>query len=271
MKNKTIPFNRPANLGLSYENIRSSLKSGHLCGRGPHTVDSEHWLEQRFPAIDRALLTTSCTHALEASAILMSLQPGDEVIVPSFTFVTSALAFKMHGATIKFCDIRPDTLNIDEKLLEAQVTERTRAIVIVHYAGVACELDSILRIAQKHNLFLIEDNAHGIFGKYKGKELGTFGDFSTLSFHETKNISCGEGGALLVNNREFSEKAEIVIEKGTDRAKFINGQVDKYSWVDDGSSYVMSDLLAGLLLAQLQNSEKIQEKRKKVWNFITLD
>tara|TARA_B100001123_G_C15246633_1_gene1001185 strand:- start:445 stop:1581 length:1137 start_codon:yes stop_codon:yes gene_type:complete len=265
MKEK-IPFNIPGYTNESKDFLLQSLKSGKMSGRGPFTNLCEQWLDDYYDNNSKALLTTSCTHALEIAAILMNLSENDEVIVPSYTFVTSALAFHMHGAKLRFCDIRKDTLNIDEDLLEQAITENTRAIVVVHYAGVACEMDKIMEIASKHNLLVIEDNAHGIFGKYKDRKLGTIGDFSTLSFHETKNISCGEGGALIINNDRFIQRAEIILEKGTDRSQFIKGQVDKYSWVDKGSSYVMADTLAAWLYGQLRNSEEIQTKRNLLWD-----
>jgi dTDP-4-amino-4,6-dideoxygalactose transaminase len=262
----TIPFNKPAIFNDSHAEITSSLKSLNHSGKGPYTKKCEDWFKRNNPNILRAFLSTSCTHALEASAILLDLQKGDEVIVPSYTFVTTALSFYMHGATIRFCDIRPDTLNIDENLIENCITKKTKAIVVVHYAGISCEMNKITAIAKKYNLVVIEDNAHGLFGKYKGKNLGTLGNLSTLSFHETKNITCGEGGALFVRDPNFVERAEIIFDKGTNRSQFINGQVDKYSWVDKGSSYVLSDLLASLLYAQLKNHENIQNKREKLWN-----
>jgi dTDP-4-amino-4,6-dideoxygalactose transaminase len=260
-----IPFNNPPSIDDSRKFVAQALDDGVLAGRGPYTKKCEKWLATKYPKISGALLTTSCTHALEVSAILMDLSGNDEVIVPSYTFVSSALAYYMHGAKVRFCDIRKDTLNIDEAALEKVITKNTKAIVVVHYAGVACEMDTIMAIAKKYNILVVEDNAHGLFGKYKGKDLGTLGDFSTLSFHETKNISCGEGGALLVNNEEFLQRAEIIIEKGTNRSQFMNGQIDKYSWVDKGSSYVLSDLLAALLYGQLKNSGKIQSKRRVIW------
>ncbi len=261
-----IPFNKPADILESHKEVMTSLQSGKLSGRGPYTEKCQNWFMNNNTNISGAFLSTSCTHALESSAILLNLSQGDEVIVPAYTFVTSALSFYMHGAQIRFCDIRPDTLNIDERLLEENISDKTRAIVVVHYAGVSCEMDEIMRLAKKHNLYVIEDNAHGLFGKYKGSNLGTIGDFSTHSFHETKNISCGEGGALFVKDRKFIERAEIIFEKGTNRSSFINGQVDKYSWVDKGSSYILSDLLASLLYSQLINSDKIQLKRSSLWN-----
>lgn len=260
-----IPFNKPAFIENSKNVILSSLESGNLSGRGPFTLKTEELLLQQNPKVSKVLLSTSCTHALEASAILLDLKPGDEVIVPSYTFVTSALAFYMHGAAIRFCDVRKDTLNIDETLIEGLVTKKTKAIVVVHYAGVSCEMDEIMKIAKKYNLKVIEDNAHGLFGKYKGNNLGSIGDLSTHSFHETKNFSCGEGGALFVRNKDFIERAEIIFEKGTNRSKFLNGQVNKYTWVDKGSSYIMSDILAALLYSQLLFHKKIQSKREVLW------
>lgn len=261
-----IPFNKPAFMKSSEENILSSLHSGRVSGRGPFTLEAEKWLLKKNTETSKVLLTTSCTHALETSAILLNLKHGDEVIVPSYTFVSSALAFHMHGAKIRFCDIRKDTLNIDESLIEGLVSNKTKAIVVVHYAGVSCEMDEIMRIAKKYNLTVIEDNAHGLFGKYKGSDLGSIGDLSTLSFHETKNISCGEGGALFVNNEDFIDRSEMILEKGTNRSMFINGQVDKYTWVDKGSSYILSDILAALLFSQLLSYQKIQSKRELLWN-----
>ena len=260
-----IPFNKPAFIENSKNEILSSLESGNLSGRGPFTLKAEELLLQQNPKVSKILLSTSCTHALEASAILLDLKPGDEVIVPSYTFVTSALAFYMHGAAIRFCDVRKDTLNIDETLIEGLITKKTKAIVVVHYAGVSCEMDEIMKIAKKYNLKVIEDNAHGLFGKYKGNNLGSIGDLSTHSFHETKNFSCGEGGALFVRNKDFVERAEIIFEKGTNRSMFLNGQVDKYTWVDKGSSYIMSDILAALLYSQLLFYKKIQSKRELLW------
>jgi len=215
--------------------------------------------------VKSSLLTTSCTHALEMCALLLNIGPGDEVIVPSFTFVSTANAFALRGARIVFCDIRPDTLNMDEKLLATLITSRTKVIVPVHYAGVGCDMDAILAIAGRHGIPVVEDNAHGLFGKYRGKWLGTFGSMATQSFHETKNITCGEGGALLLNSESLIDRAEIIREKGTNRSKFFRGMVDKYSWVDIGSSYVMSDVLAAFLYAQLENWEKVQLNRKRIW------
>ena len=261
-----IPFNKPADFEVSRLFMSEVLDSGGLSGRGIYTKKCEDWLMDKFKSISGSLLTTSCTHALEVSGILMNLSGDDEVIVPSYTFVSSALAFHMHGAKVRFCDIRKDTLNIDETLLEKAITKNTKAIIVVHYAGVACEMDVIMAIAKKHKILVVEDNAHGLFGKYKGIDLGTIGDFATLSFHETKNITCGEGGALLVNKGSLLQRAEITIEKGTNRPQFINGQIDKYSWVDKGSSYVISDLLAALLYGQFKNSDEVQLKRSIIWD-----
>lgn len=261
-----IPFNKPPYIPLGQEEISQAILSGNVSGRGPYTKKCEEWLREKNPTLSGVLLATSCTHALEASAILLNLSEQDEVIVPSYTYVTSALAFYLHGAQIRFCDISADTLNIDEKLIEKLITPRTKAIVVVHYAGISCEMDKIMELARKYNLVVIEDNAHGLFGKYKGVNLGTIGDLSTASFHETKNISCGEGGALFINNKKYQQRAEIIFEKGTNRSQFINGQIDKYSWVDKGSSYILSDILAALLFAQLQHSSEIQDKRKILWN-----
>lgn len=260
-----IPFNIPADFESSRDYVSAALDSGRLSGRGPFTEKCEELLSSELPSISGALLTTSCTHALEVAAILMNFNEDDEVIVPAYTFVTSALAFHMHGAKLRFCDIREDTLNIDEDKLEDLITINTKAIVVVHYAGVSCEMDKIMKLAKKHKIRIIEDNAHGPFGKYRGNDLGTFGDLATLSFHETKNFSCGEGGALIVNDGSLLPRAEIVIEKGTNRSAFINGQIDKYTWVDEGSSYVLSDLQAGLLYGQLKNRKEIQSKRAVLW------
>jgi len=261
-----IPFNRPYCVGTETELIATAFTNKSISGDGPFGKKAQVQLEQQL-GVKKVLLTTSCTHALEMAAILLNLQAGDEIIVPSYTFVSTALAFVMHGAKIVFADIRPDTLNIDESKLESLITARTRAIVIVHYAGVSCEMDSIMETIKRHNLILIEDNAHGLYGKYKGKHLGTFGTFATQSFHETKNITCGEGGALLINDSSYNERAEIIREKGTNRSRFFRGEVDKYTWVDKGSSYVLSDILAAFLYAQLNEADKIQTKRKTIWQF----
>lgn len=261
-----ITFNSPHCVGTEAELIATAFANKSISGDGPFGKKAQAQLEEQL-GVKKALLTTSCTHALEMTAILLNLQPGDEVIVPSYTFVSTALAFVMHGAKPVFADIRPDTLNIDESKLESLITARTRAIVVVHYAGVGCEMDSIIDISNRHNLMVIEDNAHGLYGKYKGKYLGTFGTFATQSFHETKNITCGEGGALLINDPYYIERAEIIREKGTNRSRFFRGEVDKYTWVDKGSSYVISDILAAFLHAQLNEADKIQKKRQMIWNY----
>ncbi|PCI07183.1 MAG: dTDP-4-amino-4,6-dideoxygalactose transaminase [Gammaproteobacteria bacterium] len=262
---KNIPFNRPCWTGEESEHIKSAIENGWISGDGPYTKKVQETIKQYFGSSSEVLLTTSCTHALEISAILLDLKPGDEVIVPSYTFVSTALAYLMHGATPVFVDIKPDTLNIDERLIEASITSKTRAIVPVHYAGVACEMDVINEIASRYDLTVIEDDAHGLCGKYHGRYLGSLGDIATQSFHETKNITCGEGGALVLNSEKYIEQSEIIREKGTDRSKFFRGQIDKYSWVDKGSSYVMSDLLAAFLYGQLVHIDAIQEKRKNIW------
>lgn len=259
-----IPFNRPTNVGNEIEYIQQAIQSSHLAGDGSFTKKSHAILEQTMN-VSKALLTTSCTHALEMSALLLELKEGDEVIVPSFTFVSSINAFALRGAKAVFADVRPDTLNLDESKLEALITPRTRAIVVVHYAGVGCEMDAIMEIANRHKIPVIEDNAHGLFGKYKGKDLGTFGVMATQSFHETKNLTSGEGGALLINDEKYFEDAEVLREKGTNRSRFFRGQVDKYTWVNLGSSYLPSEILAAHLLAQLEKREEIQSARKKIW------
>jgi len=267
-----IPFNKPYVAGREVEYIAEALRSGHVSGNGSFSKKCHAYLEQ-FLGVPNVLLTTSCTHALEMCALLLNIQPGDEVIVPSFTFVSTCNAFVLRGARPVFSDIRPDTLNMDESTLERLITPRTKAIVVVHYAGVGCEMDAILEIAGRHGVPVIEDNAHGLFGKYRGTYLGTFGCLATQSFHETKNIHCGEGGALLINDPQYSERAEIIWEKGTDRSRFFRGQVDKYSWIDIGSSYLPADILAAFLYAQLEAQEQIQAKRWRVWDYYhrTLD
>ena len=260
----TIPFNRPSLVGKEMEYVAQAVANGHISGDGEFTKRCHRLLEETL-GVKKALLTTSCTHALEMAALLLDIQPGDEVIVPSFTFVSTINAFVLRGARPVFADIRPDTLNLDEHKLESLITARTKAVVVVHYAGVACEMDEIEKIASRYGLAIIEDNAHGLFGKYKGKPLGTFGRFATQSFHETKNFSCGEGGALLLNRAEDIERAEIIREKGTDRSRFFRGLVDKYSWVDVGSSFLPSDMLAAFLLAQLEERDRIQARRKQIW------
>ena len=259
-----VDFNRPITVGNEFEYMRQAIENVHISGDGPFTKKCHELLEREL-GVPKALLTTSCTHALEMSAILLDIQPGDEVIIPDFTFVSTVNAFVLRSATPRFIDIRPDTLNLDESKLEALITPRTKAILPVHYAGVGCEMDAIVEIADNHNIPVIEDNAHGLFGKYKGKYLGTFGSMASQSFHETKNFSSGEGGALLLNEPELVERAEIIREKGTNRSRFFRGQVDKYTWVDIGSSYLPSDMLAAFLYAQLEQREKIQLHRKQVW------
>ena len=245
--------------------IADAIRRGHSAGDGYYTARCHEVLSEALDGA-RVLLTTSCTHALEIAALLLDLRPGDEVIVPSFTFVSTANAFALHGARPVFADIRPDTLNLDEPLLESKITARTRAIDPVHYAGVGCEMDAILEIAGRHGLMVIEDNAHGLFGLYRNRPLGTFGALSTLSFHETKNIICGEGGALAINDPAVVERAVILRDKGTNRSRFHLGLVDKYTWVDTGSSYLPSDLLAAFLFAQLEQHRSIIEKRRRIWH-----
>jgi len=259
-----VPFNRACVIGDEYQYIREAVEAGHISGDGRFTRLCKEVFEAMFEG-SRCLLTTSCTHALELSALLLRISPGDEIIVPSFTFVSSVNAFVLRGAIPVFADIRPDTLNIDATLLEGLINRKTKAIVVVHYAGVACEMNLILDIAHKYGLPVVEDNAHGLFGKYRGRLLGSFGCVAAHSFHETKNITCGEGGMLLINDAAYFERAEIIREKGTDRSRFFRGQVDKYSWVDVGSSYLPSDILSAFLYAQLQSHERIQNARKGVW------
>ena len=259
-----VDFNQPLPVGRELEYVAEAMQSGHISGDGPFTKKCHAFLEQAL-GVSKALLTTSCTHALDMSAILLDIKPGDEVIIPDFTFVSTVNAFVLRGAKPVFLDIRPDTLNLDEARLEAAITPRTRAVVPVHYAGVGCEMDAIMEIASRHHLAVVEDNAHGLLGKYKGKYLGTFGALAAQSFHETKNFSCGEGGALLINDPELIERAEIVREKGTNRSRFFRGQVDKYTWVDIGSSYLPSDILAAYLYGQFEQRERIQAHRENVW------
>jgi dTDP-4-amino-4,6-dideoxygalactose transaminase len=261
-----ISFNSPELLGKELEYLKEAVARRHLSGNGNFTVLCQERLERELRA-KKVLLTTSCTAALEMSAILLDVQPGDEVIVPSFTFVSGANAFVLRGAKPIFVDIRKDTLNIDENLVEAHITPKTKAIVIVHYAGVACEMEALLAISKKHRIPIVEDNAHGLFGTYRGQPLGSFGTFATQSFHETKNVMCGEGGALVVNESSFVDRAEVLWEKGTNRKKFFAGLVDKYTWVDIGSSFLLSDLLAAFLFAQLEQAEKIQSIRHGVWSY----
>jgi dTDP-4-amino-4,6-dideoxygalactose transaminase len=260
-----IPFNRASLLGHELDFVAQAVANGHISGDGPFTKRCEQLLEQEL-GVTRALLTTSCTHALELAALLLDVGPGDEVVVPSFTFVSGANAFALRGAKLVFADVRPDTLNLDERLLDDLVNERTRAIVPTHYAGVGCELDAVSAIAERVGATLIEDNAHGLFGRYRGRPLGTFGAMAAQSFHETKNVTCGEGGAILLNDAALVEGAEVIREKGTNRKRFFRGQVDKYTWVGLGSSYVLSDLLAAFLCAQLEERARIQDARAAVWS-----
>jgi dTDP-4-amino-4,6-dideoxygalactose transaminase len=261
-----IPFNKPGHVGTESGYIAEAIASGHLSGDGEFTRRCHALLEKTL-GVEKALLTTSCTHALEMAALLLNLEPGDEVIIPSFTFVSSVNAFVLRGARPVFIDVRPDTLNMDETQFERLITPRTKAVVPVHYAGVGCEMDVIMEVASRHNVAVVEDNAHGLFGKYRGKPLGTFGQLATQSFHETKNFNCGEGGALLVNDPEYVERAEIIREKGTNRSRFFRGQVDKYTWVDVGSSYLPSELLAAYLYAQLEARAQIQKRRREIWEY----
>lgn len=260
----TIHFNQPFALEAGFAYMREALRNAHTCGNGPFTKRCNGILESSL-GVPKVLLTTSCTHALEMAALLLNIQAGDEVIVPSFTFVSTVNAFVIRGAKPVFCDIRPDTLNMDENKLAGLITPRTKAIVPVHYAGVGCEMDAIMEIAGK--IAVVEDNAHGLFGKYRGKYLGTFGCLAAQSFHETKNFNCGEGGALLISDAQYAERAEIILEKGTNRQRFFRGQVDKYTWVDIGSSYLPSDMLAAYLLSQLEVREEIQAKRRWIWEY----
>ena len=260
-----IPFNKPSIIGRELEYINNAIKNGHISGDGLFTKKCNMYLENAI-GVNKSLLTTSCTHALELSAILLNIKMGDEVIVPSFTFVSTINAFVLKGAIPVFVDIHPDTLNLNERLIKEKITAKTKAIIVVHYAGAGCEMDKIMNIANSYDIPVIEDNAHGLFGKYKGRFLGTFGTFATQSFHETKNFSCGEGGALFINDESFFERAEIIREKGTNRSKYFRGEVDKYTWVDVGSSYLPSDLLAAFLYGQLEKKDLIQKKRKYIWD-----
>ena len=261
-----IDFNRPAIVGKELEYIKDAVDQGMLCGDGKYTKLCSSWMKERFH-VNQVFLTTSCTHALEMAAFLCDIHPGDEVIMPSYTFVSTADAFVLRGAKIVFVDIRPDTMNIDEKLIESAITEKTKAIVPVHYAGVACEMDTIMDIARKYELKVVEDAAQGVEAYYHGKALGTIGDFGCYSFHETKNYTMGEGGALVFQDNSFQEKAEILREKGTDRSKFFRGQVDKYRWIDYGSSYLPSEMNAAYLYAQLEECEKINRKRHQIYDY----
>ena len=261
-----IPFNVPLYIGKEHKYIEEAIKKYRkLSGDGSFTKQCQMWLQEKFNT-PKSLLTTSCTHALEMAAILCDIKEGDEIIAPSYTFVSTVNAFVLRGAKIKFVDIRPDTMNINEDLIEEAITDKTKAIVVVHYAGVSCEMSKIMDIGKKYNLFIVEDAAQGMMSQYKGQYLGVIGDFGTYSFHETKNYTCGEGGALLINNDTYIERAEIIREKGTNRNKFFRGQIDKYTWVDIGSSYLPSELNAAYLFAQLQEAEQINYKRLSIWN-----
>ncbi|NOQ23246.1 MAG: dTDP-4-amino-4,6-dideoxygalactose transaminase [Candidatus Aegiribacteria sp.] len=267
--NKTtirVPFNKPSIIGNEINYIIEAIQNGHISGDGEFTKSCQTLLEKQLE-VKKVLLTTSCTHALEMAALLIGLKPGDEVIVPSFTFVSTVNAFVLHGAKPVFIDIRPDTLNLDESCLEKLINRKTKAIVPVHYAGIGCEMDAIMNIASSNGIAVIEDNAHGLYGKYRGRSLGSFGCMATQSFHETKNFYCGEGGALLINDPSLIERAEIIREKGTDRSRFFRGQVDRYTWRDIGSSYLPSDILAAFLLAQLEEKNKVQHTRKFIWEY----
>ena len=260
-----INFNVPPYVGKEIEYIKDVISKRKICGDGEYTKKCNKWMEEKFNA-DKVLLTTSGTSALDLSMLLCDLKPGDEVILPSYTFSSTANAFAIYGAKLVFVDIRPDTMNIDETKIEAAITDKTRAIIVVHYAGVACEMDTIMDIAKRHNLLVVEDAAQGVMSKYKGKYLGTIGDMGCYSFHETKNYSMGEGGAIIINNPEYIERAEILREKGTNRSKFYRGQVDKYTWVDIGDSFLPSELNAAYLWGQLELAEEINDNRLKVWN-----
>ena len=261
-----IDFNVPPFTGKELEYMKQAIKNKKICGDGEFTKKCSHWMEEKFQA-NHVLLTTSCTHALEMAAVLTQVKPGDEVILPSYTFVSTADAFVQRGATLVFVDIRPDTMNLDERLIEDAITDKTKVIVPVHYAGVGCAMDEIMEIAARHHLMVVEDAAQGIYAYYKGRALGTIGDFGCYSFHETKNYSMGEGGALVFQNNDFLERAEIIREKGTDRSKFFRGQVDKYRWMDYGSSYLPSDLNAAYLWAQLEMADTIRKDRLDSWNY----
>ena len=259
-----IPFNRPFATGDELDYIRAAIAAPKFSGDGSFTAQCHFLLEQSL-GIQRALLTTSCTHALEMAALLLDIGPEDEVMVPSFAFPSAANAFVLRGAKPIFVDVRADTLNIDESQIEQRITACTKAIFLVHYAGVGCEMDTIMAMARRHGIAVVEDNAHGLYGRYHGRYLGTLGQLATLSFHETKNFSCGEGGALLINDPQFNQRAEILREKGTDRSRFFRGEIDKYTWVDIGSSYLPSDLLAAFLRAQLEHRDQIQSMRRQIW------
>lgn len=259
-----IPFNRPAIVGRELAYMQQAIAAGHLSGDGAFSARC-HAMLQTITGAPRVLLTTSCTHALEMAALLAQLGPDDEVICPAFTFVSTVNSFVLRGARPVFVDVRPDTLNLDERLVDAAITPRTKALMVVHYAGVGCEMDAVMPIARRHGLTVIEDNAHGLFGRYRGRILGSDGAMTALSFHETKNMTCGEGGAIVLNDPALVERAEVLREKGTNRSRFFRGQVDKYTWVDVGSSYLPSDLLAAYLCAQLEAREAVQATRHRLW------
>jgi dTDP-4-amino-4,6-dideoxygalactose transaminase len=261
----SIPFNRPCLVGTEYRYIAEAIANGHASGDGPFTKKCHYLLEQQLAAT-KALLTTSCTHALEMAALLLDCGPDDEIIVPSFTFVSTANAFALRGSRIVFCDVRPDTLNLDETRLESLISAKTKAIVPVHYAGVPCAMDRIMDIAARNGIHVVEDNAHALFARFRNRYTGTFGCLAAQSFHETKNFTCGEGGALIINDLKLVERAIVIRDKGTNRNQFFRGMIDKYTWTDIGSSYLPSDLLAAFLYAQLEARDLIQEKRKRVWN-----
>lgn len=261
---KKIPFNIPLKVETEIEYVNRVIESDKFSGDGDFTKKCQKWIENQFD-VRKSLLTTSCTHALEMAALLINVQEGDEVIMPSFTFVSTANAFALRGARIIFVDIRRDTMNIDETKIEKAITKKTKAIVVVHYAGISCEMNSIMNLADKYGLYVVEDAAQCVMSKYKGKPLGTIGHLGTFSFHETKNYSCGEGGALLINDEKFLQRAEIIREKGTDRARFFRGEVDKYTWVDVGSSYLMSEISAAFLLAQLEHASIVNNRRRQLW------
>ncbi|MHC4074850.1 MAG: dTDP-4-amino-4,6-dideoxygalactose transaminase [Planctomycetota bacterium] len=264
-----IPFNKACFEGKELVYIAEAINNGLISGDGKFTKQCHAFFEEHL-GVTKAFLTTSCTHALEMAAILLDIKAGDEIIVPSFTFVSTPNAFTLHKAKPVFIDIRPDTLNMDESLLEGLITPRTKAILPVHYAGVGCEMDTIMAVAESHGITVVEDNAHGLLGKYKGKYLGTFGCMAAQSFHETKNFTCGEGGALFINTPKYIDRAEIIREKGTNRSQFFRGEVDKYTWVDVGSSYLPSDMLAGFLYAQLEARDHIQKHRKQIWQYYNI-
>ncbi len=264
MERCPVPFNGPWRAGNELTYMTRALDSGHVAGDGPFTRRSQELLDQEF-GHRHALLTTSCTDALEMCAILLDIRPGDEILIPSFTFVSTANAFLLYGARLKFVDIEPATMNIDPARIEAQISDRTRAIVVVHYAGISCDMDAVGAVAAAHNLMVIEDNAHGLGGSYRDRALGSFGVLATLSFHETKNFTCGEGGALVVNDPSYLERAEIIREKGTNRSQFMRGELAKYEWVDTGSSFLLSDVLAAYLAAQLEAKTRIETLRKAIW------